>query len=227
MDLKNLKNSIIVSQHCQRNFDLSKEIPQEDIEAIIFSITNCPSKQNLAFYNVVAIQDREIIESIHEKTYDKAGMRSNPQVLGNLMLVFTERDVKSNFLDEDKNYISETKGLKSKLGGEIKDRNLEMMNYDNEENQKALKTDADIALGIAAGYSTLVSSLLGYRTGCSSCFNSDAVSDILKNCGIAEKPLLLMGIGHNDPSKPRQQHHKNPDFFIRSNVKIPIKVDYI
>ena len=48
------KNSEIIkaihrSQHTQRNYDLSKTIPVEDIKTIITSATQCPSKQNVAF----------------------------------------------------------------------------------------------------------------------------------------------------------------------------------
>jgi len=39
------------SQHTQRNYDLSKSIPIEDIKTIITSATQCPSKQNVAFYD--------------------------------------------------------------------------------------------------------------------------------------------------------------------------------
>ncbi len=35
LDRNEIKRSIIQSQHCQRNWDLSKQIPEEDIETII------------------------------------------------------------------------------------------------------------------------------------------------------------------------------------------------
>ena len=44
-----IKKSIHKSQHCNRNWDLSKSIPQEDIDLITESATQCPVKQNLNF----------------------------------------------------------------------------------------------------------------------------------------------------------------------------------
>ena len=47
-----IQKAVTRSQHCQRNFDLSKQIPEDDIDLIIHSVTNCPSKQNIAYYKV-------------------------------------------------------------------------------------------------------------------------------------------------------------------------------
>ena len=44
-----IKKAVIRSQHCQRNFDLTKSIPENDLELLIHAATNCPSKQNIAF----------------------------------------------------------------------------------------------------------------------------------------------------------------------------------
>lgn len=229
MNHKQIRDAVIVSQHCQRNYDLSASIPQEDIDTIIFATTNCPSKQNLAFYNIVAIQDREVIEKIHEQTLDLNGSRTNPQVLGQLLLVFTRRDVASNYTDGEGNILKELRGYKGVQNATM-DRNLEIKkligNKDDEDANRALKNDANVALGIAAGYCNLVSSQLGYRTGCSSCFNENGVHDILKSLGIAEKPMLLMGIGVNDESRNRREHHKTGKL-VETFVKVPIKVDYV
>lgn len=229
MNHKDLRDKIIISQHCQRNFDLTKKMPQEDVDTILFSVTNCPSKQNLAFYDVVAIQDRETIEAIHEATLDRKGVRTNPQVLGNLLLVFTSRDPLSNFIDEDGSVKTEERGLNGKKKKPLI-RNAEMREFaagDNQEWAEAcFKTDANIALGIAAGYCNLVSSQLGYRTGCSSCFNTDEVTNILRARGVPGTPLLLMGVGYNDSNRNRREHHTTGKL-IESNVKVPINVDFI
>ena len=64
-----IEKSVIRSQHTQRNFNLNKKLPKKDIDTLLHAVTNCPSKQNLAFYKVHFIQDRDIIEEIHENTY--------------------------------------------------------------------------------------------------------------------------------------------------------------
>ena len=52
---KNIIKAIHASQHTQRNYDLDKKIPIEDIKTIITAATQCPSKQNLAFYDLHVI----------------------------------------------------------------------------------------------------------------------------------------------------------------------------
>ena len=66
MNHTEVKKAIIRSQHCQRNWDLQKQIPQDDIDLIVHSVTNCPSKQNISFYKVHVITNRQFIENIHE-----------------------------------------------------------------------------------------------------------------------------------------------------------------
>ena len=43
-------------------------ISKDDIDLIIHSVTNCPSKQNISFYKVHAITNRQVIENIHDNT---------------------------------------------------------------------------------------------------------------------------------------------------------------
>ena len=61
-----MEKAVIKSQHTQRNWDLGKELPKKDVETLLHAVTNCPSKQNIAFYKVHFIQDRDVIEEIHE-----------------------------------------------------------------------------------------------------------------------------------------------------------------
>ena len=62
-----VKKAIIKSQHCQRNFDLSQTMPEEDIDLLVHAVTNCPSKQNIAYYKVHVITDSNDIRAIHKK----------------------------------------------------------------------------------------------------------------------------------------------------------------
>jgi len=96
-----IEKAVIKSQHTQRNWDLSKSLPKKDVKTLLHAATNCPSKQNIAFYKLHFIQDRDIIEEIHENTYgfgtykgrqgatyDPKEVRkteTNPQTLANLL----------------------------------------------------------------------------------------------------------------------------------------------
>ena len=65
---KNIIKAIHASQHTQRNYDLSKELPIEDIKTIITAATQCPSKQNIAFYDLHVVVNSTVIKSIYETT---------------------------------------------------------------------------------------------------------------------------------------------------------------
>ena len=65
---KMLKESIHESQKCQRNWNLDESISLEDKELILEAATNSPSKQNLNYFKLHVIEDRDLIEKIHENT---------------------------------------------------------------------------------------------------------------------------------------------------------------
>jgi len=187
---KMIKETIHESQKCQRNWDLSKHISEEDKQLILESATNCPSKQNLNYYKLHVIEDRGTIEKIHEKTkgfgpiyfdynpeqreenaYDasKSGeMYTNSQTLAQLLLAFTKND----------------EGL------------IERENDDDYDEDRAM------AVGIAAGYVNVVATQLGYATGCCKCMDGDEIEEIL-----GESPILLMGVGVPDKTRNRREHH--------------------
>ena len=75
------------SQHTQRNYDLSKTIPIEDLKTIITSATQCPSKQNVAFYDLYVITNRRVINDIYETTTSLHSDDSNYNRLSKLINV--------------------------------------------------------------------------------------------------------------------------------------------
>ena len=215
MDHTEVKKAIIRSQHCQRNWDLEKQIPKDDIDLIIHSVTNCPSKQNISFYKVHAITNREVIENIHNTTsgflnYETGKNETNSQVLANLVLAFEVEDYMGRHTTDTVH------------------RNDEMWAYDDGKlspgQKKSLEKDAHMAIGIAAGYANLISSMLDYGTGCCACFDADNVATIVG----AENPIkLLMGIGFKDETRPRREHHSKPEFVFPTKSKQEIQVNFI
>lgn len=202
IDHAEIKKAIIRSQHCQRNFDLSKNIPEDDIEILVYAATNCPSKQNVAFYNLHVISDRNLIETIHEFSmgagaYDTNGdmiITTNSQVLANLLFVFEQID----FSDLSKDMKEEFNDIKD------------------------FKRDRDTAIGIASGYVNLTASILGYTTGCCQCFDVDQVQNLLK---LKNKPAMIQGIGYKDLNRNRRIHHENGLMFP-TKIKQPIQIFY-
>lgn len=206
---KLLRESINESQKCQRNWDLNQQIDEEDKELILESVTNCPSKQNINYYNLHVIEDRKMIEKIHENTkgfgpiygdYDSEKMNgyyreergeegeyhTNPQVLAQMLLVFTKNEE----------------------------------NLPKREKNDEYEEDRLMAVGIAAGYCNIISTQLGYATGCCKCFDFDGVKNI-----IGEKPMLLMGVGIPDKKRNRREHQTEDFKFptLRKMKNISVK----
>jgi nitroreductase len=210
----NIEKAIHRSQHCQRNWDLSKEIPQDDLDLILTSVTQCPSKQNIAHYKVHAITNRDIIEAIHSHTvgfavtYTPYVAETNSQVLANLLLVFEAYEVNVDG-DTVASRNDETRMLKN---GGLTDSAAAL-----------LLRDRHMAVGIAAGYCNMTSSLLGYSTGCCACFDSEKIQKIL---GLDNEIILMMGVGFKNPDMNRRIHHTNHNFMFPTKTKQPIEVIY-
>lgn len=203
---KNIKNAVIKSQHTQRNWDLNRQIPTDDIQTLIHAVQNCPSKQNFAFYKTHFITNRDIIEQIHEASmglgyaHPETGERvecTNPQVLANLVVIFEEAEMSEEYWKKwkDRDYSS------------------------NELHRR----DRDMAIGIAAGYVNMISTMLGMQTGCCACYDVQKIKEIV---GLEKGPILLMGIGYKDPNRQRREHHTE-NVMIKRRVKEPIEVNII
>jgi hypothetical protein len=209
------------SQHTQRNYDLTKTIPIEDIKTIITSATQCPSKQNISFYDLHVITDQSVIFDIFETTTnihaddDEDYKRlSNPQVLANMLLVFTEKKLTEKTRHRELNQALDNKQVA--------------------ENSRIVNNDRHVAVGIAAGYVNLTASLLGYETGCCSCvMNYDKLKNIL---GTTSSPILLMGVGFKKEGVNRKVHalagtqqavENNWVDMFKATQKEAIKINYI
>lgn len=189
-----IEKAVHKSQHCQRNWDLSKSIPEEDLQVLETSITACPSKQNYVLYQPWMITHRETIDKIYHATdgfmLPDGTSKTNSQTLANLLVVFVESEDYWDQLPRNKEV------LESKQSG---------------KEHASVNVQRNLAIGIASGYLNLTASLLGYSTGCCTCFNGHDIKRILK---ISKEPRLLMGVGIPDKTRSRRQHHKEKDFYF-------------
>ena len=200
-----IKKAVIRSQHCQRNFDLSRQIPEEDLKLLVHSATNCPSKQNIAFYKLHVITDRKIIEDVHElttgtHTYDEEGNMvpsTNSQTLANAIFVFEQLELDT---------------ISEKAQSRWKDKDFGEI--------KVFERDRATAIGIASGYINLTAAMLGYSTGCCQCFKTAKIQEYL---GLENKPAMIQGVGYKDPSRNRRLHEKT-GYVFPINVKEEISV---
>ena len=199
---KMIEKAVHKSQHCQRNWDLTKEVPERDLQVMETAVTQCPSKQNYAYYKPYIITNREIIEKIYNHT-DGFGLgrtppinKKNSQVLANVLVAFVKD---SQVMRDEK-----TRELNA-----VKAREL------GEETEEQVR-QRQLALGIAAGYLNLSATMMGYSTGCCTCFNPVGVGEVL---GVEDEVMLLMGVGWKDESRPRREKHDEPEFTFPTLAK--------
>ena len=201
----NIKKAVIRSQHVQRNWDLSQEMHQGDIDLLVHAATNCPSKQNFKFYDLHVITNRNSIEEIHKNTNGlgitneetgNAEFTTNSQVLAHSLFIFTDTIRSTKYEEKWKN---DDGGL---------DQNW--------------MRDQDMAIGIAAGYINVIASQLGYGTGCCACFHNEPIQEII---GATDRVVLMMGVGIKDDSLNRRVHHETGRM-MHTFVKEPITVHY-
>ena len=201
----NIKKAVIRSQHVQRNWDLSQEMHQGDIDLLVHAATNCPSKQNFKFYDLHVITNRNSIEEIHKNTNGlgitneetgNAEFTTNSQVLEHSLFIFTDTVRSPKYIEKWKNH-----------DGEL---------------EKNWIRDQHMAIGIAAGYVNIIASQLDYRTGYCACFINEPIQEIIGSNNSIE---LMIGVGIKDDSLDRKVHHKTGRM-LHSFVKEPITVHY-
>ena len=200
-----IKKAIDSAQRAQRNYDLSKTIPQEDLDTLIYAATNSPSKQNETHYSLEVFTDADTIQSIVDKTKlfslmkdpsDKEGLfglddngnfwqdkdRSvtNSQIHANSVFVFVRHE-------------GETRGGTNMLGKE----------NPNSKAGQLYNENLSYSMGIAVGELILTAGLLGYKTGICSAMDTRAIRDML---GLKQNPKLIVGVGYENVGTDRRLH---------------------
>ena len=209
---KELEHAVNITQRAQRNYDLTKSIPDDDLKTLINVAITSPSKQNETHFNLKVFTDKKMIEKIQETTKlfslisekyvdkmfkddHKKGFLSNDkynvtnsQVLANVVFVYCE--------DESElrggTHIFAKKDGASKL---VLDELLEQKSY---------------SMGISTGQLTLSAAMLGYRTGICSAFETSKLQELISS---DTDPKLIVGIGYNNENMDRRLHAtlKNKD----------------
>lgn len=239
-----LEKTITKSQRCQRNWNLSKEIPIEDIKTLKTSVTQCSSKQNRVFYKCKFITNRNLIEKIYKKTIKAGYIPDNSWYTLNELGLTHEEATKQGYTRQQKHYnlwgkpiyddtdmSTNPQVLGNLLVAFIADRDPSEGYRVRSERQNGIhlsrdyqsletKRDADVALGIATGYLTLTANMLGYSSGCCQCHDEMEISELL---GETSPTLLLMGIGYPDTERSRLLHHVSDKKFPSRNKQILVE----
>ena len=168
---------------------------------MIHAATQCPSKQNMDFYELYVIQNREIQEKIYESSITTSGRRKNPQLLANALFVFVEA--------------TPTKYRNPESKAVWQNQNASLNEW------KSMVKAQYQAVGIAAGFLNMVSTSMGYNTGCNTCHDGALIAELL---GTGERmPLLAMGIGMKDTDRNRREEMVTGQM-VETFQKCPINV---
>ena len=214
-----IKNAIEVTQRAQRNYNLTKTIPQKDIDTLIHAASNGPSKQNETHFNLRVYTDPAIIKKIHEAT--------------KLYAMFSWDNVDEVFNDKDGNF--NTKEEYTVTNSQIY-ANAVFIWCDDTANlrggthilgarkeasfisKQTLFEQKSFSVGISAGQLSMAAALLGYKTGYCSAFERNVKRTTpdkhLQTIINAEtEPRIIVGIGYPNEGVNRQYHAtvKNKD----------------
>lgn len=186
------KQAILITRRCQRNWDLSKQIPQEHIDHWIYLCENSPSKQDEVRYALCVITDQKIRETIYDDYCwgsHRHGVDSgrNTQVGANALFVFGETE---SFTDNENDVV-----------GVDNDRDSDNVS-DGFDYRSDINFNRDI--GIAMGIVAFSAGMMGYSTG----FNTNVIynkhnhKDWMNLLGYEEyfRPRVVLGIGYPDPT---------------------------
>jgi nitroreductase len=201
-----IKRAIDVSQKAQRNYDLSRSIPDYDLQTLIYAATNSPSKQNETHYELKIYTDQNIIQKIYNDTklfsigkdpedfigqfgekngkfwQDESKSVRNSQILANAVFVY---------IDDE----GPARGGTHKLGKETNNKDSESYVIYNEQK--------NYSIGVSAGQLVMSAALLGYKTGFCSAFNKRKVSNTINT---NREVKLLIGVGYENFGVNRRLH---------------------
>ena len=198
--MDNIKELIDSAQRAQRNYDLTKQIPEKDLETLIYAAKNSPSKQNETHYSLYVFTEKDKIEKLYRCTkyftlskeealdpdkgeqwlYDNLSV-TNSQTWSNVLFVYTLAD-------------TEPRGA----------THLSALNNINVESTlTTLMEHKLLSIGISIGEVLLTAASLGYKTGCCSAFKEEEIQDIIMS---DHKPVVMLGIGFPNPDMERRFH---------------------
>lgn len=179
MSLEDERNAIDHARRCQRNWDLSKPIPNEHIEHWIYLATHAPSKQDESFFDLYVLTDRDKIDYLYkEHSWGftmlpgvKDWVTRNPQMGANVLFIFNRKMPSSEIRNNEK------------------DGSFREPNHPHRINNQYT------SIGIASGIVAFSASNMGYRTGYG------------KNFGFIEEPKHSQDVWGEVLGIPKEENH--------------------
>lgn len=174
----NLIEAARKAEHCQRNWDKTFVVPDQDVDALVKVATTMPSKQNRTYFGLIVSTDPELNRFIYNNSIDQQNPDTfdrNSQSDANMLFLYVEsRDIGTNAI-----------------------------NHHKENHKINLKT----SVGISSGALALAATQLDYRVGFCQCYLNNVILDEIRKRGV-ELPEefggieLIVGVG-----KRNSDHH--------------------
>lgn len=199
-----IEKAVDAVQKAQRNYDLSKSIPQEHLDTLIYAAVNSPSKQNETHYSLHVYTDHNIIKQIYghtkkftmikdEKDKDESFKVENDVFIQNDTKSVTNSQIYANALFVYVAEQGETRGSQHRAAKENPNSNA----------AKVYAEQVAYSMGISVGELILTAGLLGYKTGICSALDTRPIRNII---GAKQNPKLLVGVGIPNSQLDRTQH---------------------
>ena len=199
-----IKQAVAVTNKAQRNYDLTKFIPQEDLDTLIYAAVNSPSKQNETHYSLHVYTDQTIIKEIYSHTKKFTMIRDKQDQDESFKVeddVFIQNDAKS--VTNSQIYANALFVYVAEQGDTRGSQHKAAKENPNSTAAKVYNEQVAYSMGISVGELILSAGLLGYKTGICSALDTRPIRDIL---GIKQNPKLLVGVDIPNSQLDRTQH---------------------
>ena len=219
---KNIIKAVDDVKRAQRNYDLTKSIPQEDLETLIYVATNSPSKQNETHFNLRVYTDPIVIKEIYDRT-KQFTFQTNKET----DKIFTDDRLENKHKADRKYTVTNSQIYANAIFVYCDDeRNIRGGTHiiaqrpnSTEIAKETFFEQKAMSIGISSGQLVLTAGLLGYKTGYCSAFergldNPDSVENLLSTL---TEPRLIVGVGYPNES---MHHLEHPEVY---NKDIEIK----
>ena len=221
MNRTKIKLASDVARRAQRNWDLSKVIPAEDLDTLIYVAQNSPKKQMETHYALHVFTDKEKIRAIYDNTkkFSLFPVNENGDYRSlsddETTAMFQDRD--GEFWQADEYSVKNSQIFANAIFVYTEDRRTVrggthfLAQQGGSPNILSIyEEQIDFSIGISVGQLILSAAMMGYKTGICSALDSNPISEILgkRSDGKLMNPKLVIGIGYEQDGVDRRLHQE-------------------
>ena len=229
-------------QHCQRNWDHSKAVSEEDVANLINIATQMPIKQNNDYFDLVVIRDRAVIDQLVQLTSRGAYSPDDSHELDMLTRAYPDQQSYPTGI-ESAEQLAELWQINPQVLAPLlivfvkKPVNVPEVDYrsgyaalfgeNSDIFEKMVAQDMFTAIGLAAGAMIAYCRDKGMATAMCSCHNHEAIAELLGFQADQKGHVsqLIFCTGYPDPKLKYNVHPilDKLDFGTLERPKIKVK----